>query len=44
MLSKFLDKSVAREASSYFRVRYDPRTVCQLAALLKENHQALSVS
>ena len=41
---KYLDKSVTRDASSYFRVRYDPRTICQLAKLLKENHQALSVS
>ena len=41
---KYLDESVTRDASSYFRIRYDPRTICQLAKLLKENHRALSVS
>ena len=31
-----------KEAGSYFRVRYDAKSLCKLAKLLRENHTRLS--
>ena len=39
-----LEKRKTRNAASYVRVRYDPRTICSLSDLLRRNHEALSVS
>ena len=32
-----------KEAGSYFMVRYDARSLCKLAKLLRENHTRMSV-
>ena len=37
-------KRKTRNAASYVRVRYDPRTICKLSDLLRRNHKALLVS
>ena len=38
------DSALCRNAGSYFKVQMDARSLCQLAALLRNNHTAISVS
>ena len=44
LLYHFFNKPHFRNAESYFKVQMDARSLCQLAALLRNNHTAISVS